>query len=252
MPEAEPFLFRGRGNGLPLNSCSRVDVNDYRLWTTFSGFNADSGGSPSQEQIDDSLAVAAFFTWNLYQLGTYNFGSDYPDLTEPVLTQPPVDRVCGVNRLRFDNRDNGQFFNNGWTHANIRAAALYDGETFLGWGALGRDGGVVDVNGIEVFMGMSAYSGSGFYSQIYTGGYTNNTTFGPDNTLGSNKEGYLKIPTPVGDCYLVSTAYTQDENEDITASITLTEGEVSTSSEFSGISVDLQINPATFEFYTYP
>lgn len=62
MPEATPFAALGRGNGFPFCP-TRVDVDTYDAWITLGGFKKTDGGSPSQAQIDLSLANAMKLFW---------------------------------------------------------------------------------------------------------------------------------------------------------------------------------------------
>ena len=67
MPVAIPFSTNGAYNGFP--SCfQKVDVSAFDKWTTFSGFNKDSVGSPTQSQIDQSIQLAGKLFWNLYRV----------------------------------------------------------------------------------------------------------------------------------------------------------------------------------------
>jgi hypothetical protein len=67
MPEAKPFSTNGAYNGFP--SCfQKVDVSEFDYWTTFSGHNKDSVGSPSQSSIDRSVQLAGKLFWNLYRV----------------------------------------------------------------------------------------------------------------------------------------------------------------------------------------
>jgi hypothetical protein len=153
MPEAESFSTRGVFNGFP--SClKKVDVSEFDYWTTFSGYNKDSGGSPSQASIDQSLQLAGKMFWNLYRvtcnIGSSNFPDDY--ITEIIVNgvdehsdpQPPPppppiepkDRVCG-----------GVWSTPGNTEPNLATLDLsetgfvrmYDGDTieanFVGYGS---------------------------------------------------------------------------------------------------------------------
>jgi len=67
MPVAEKFKALGAGNGFPF-CLPKVNVLEYTKWTTFSGFNDESGGAPTQTQIDNSFALAVKLFWNGYKL----------------------------------------------------------------------------------------------------------------------------------------------------------------------------------------
>lgn len=62
MPEAEPFTALGRGNGFPFCP-ERVDVDDFDDWITLGGYRKGDAGSPTAEQINDSLIAAMKFYW---------------------------------------------------------------------------------------------------------------------------------------------------------------------------------------------
>jgi hypothetical protein len=64
MPVAEKFKALGAGNGFPY-CLPKVNVLDFTKWTTLSGFNNESGGTPTQTQIDNSFALALKLFWNL-------------------------------------------------------------------------------------------------------------------------------------------------------------------------------------------
>lgn len=67
MPEAAPFTALERGNGFPF-CLERVDVEDFEYWITLGGFKKTDGGSPSQAQINLSLANAMKIFWNGYAI----------------------------------------------------------------------------------------------------------------------------------------------------------------------------------------
>jgi hypothetical protein len=70
MPTEDSFTALGKGNGFTF-CLNKIDVSDrgdgqpYDYWVTLGGFKKTDGGSPSQEQIDESLRVAMALFWNL-------------------------------------------------------------------------------------------------------------------------------------------------------------------------------------------
>ena len=65
MPIATPFKALGAGNGFP--DCStKIDVSQYDYWVTLGGFKQSDGGSPTEDQINDSLINAMNLVWNCY------------------------------------------------------------------------------------------------------------------------------------------------------------------------------------------
>ena len=78
MPVAIPFNSLGAGNGFP-DCLQKVNVYNYDSWTTYSGFNKDSGGFPSAASIAESKLTAMKVYWNLWSIGFYS--SNYSDWT---------------------------------------------------------------------------------------------------------------------------------------------------------------------------
>ena len=112
MPEARPFSTNGVYNGL--SGCPpSVDVSGFDYWTTASGYNKDSVGSPTQSQIDQSLHNVGKLFWNLHKVNVDTF-YDTNTLTEQFVTGienggvddaiQPDERVCGGS-LSTDNVD---------------------------------------------------------------------------------------------------------------------------------------------------
>lgn len=96
MPIATSFG-GGRGNGFrvcPVN----WEVSGFDYWTTLGGFNHDSGGTPSQAEIDLSLANAMKLYWNFYG-ATLSVSADTAvvnniDVRNDARAEPSS-RVCG-------------------------------------------------------------------------------------------------------------------------------------------------------------
>ena len=87
MPIAEPFTALGHGNGFPFTrtetgglvqtNCINVNSTHWDYWTTASGFNKNSSGSPTAESIEESRRLAMAWYWNLYKV---NGTATYDDI----------------------------------------------------------------------------------------------------------------------------------------------------------------------------
>lgn len=130
MPTAEPFNALGVGNGF--RTCpsgfedffgdfiypSRVNVNDFTVWTTLGGYNSSSGGAVSQAQIDLSLKRAMNLYWNLHQvncsLSAVNEGVTNQPYNESITnvdtTTEPKERVCGFSGMSELSEEFGRCF----------------------------------------------------------------------------------------------------------------------------------------------
>ena len=113
MPVARPFSTNGVYNGLP-NCLPSVDVSGFDYWTTASGYNKESVGSPTQAQIDQSLHNVGKLFWNLHKVNVDTFyttsvlseqfvtGQENGDVDDGI---EPDERVCG-GLLSTDNVGN--------------------------------------------------------------------------------------------------------------------------------------------------
>ena len=118
MPTATPFTALGKGNGF--RDCptgydflgdfvypSRVNVNDYNVWTTLGGYNSNSGGAVTEAQISLSRSRAMQLYWNLHQvncsLSAVNEGGTNQPYSESITnvstTDEPSERVCGFTGM---------------------------------------------------------------------------------------------------------------------------------------------------------
>ena len=149
MPTATTFQAKGRRNGFPFCVTKKIDVSAKHKWTTLGG--TQKGSSPSNSEIQTSLANAVKIFWNTNEL----FGSAESSKTSTPLpsiiyrkgffnptTDPeePKDRVC--------ERDNGLYINvysagpaNGTKSGfiDLRIMRMYDGDindedNFVGYG----------------------------------------------------------------------------------------------------------------------
>ena len=108
MATTPPFIALGRGNGFP-GCLNAVDVTTFDHWTTLGGFNNTSVGSPTAQQLSDSLTNAMKIFWMLHEVvgeatvsdGPYSATVNNLDVTNnlsPDFPQPK-DRVCQVNEF---------------------------------------------------------------------------------------------------------------------------------------------------------
>lgn len=80
MPTVASFAAQADFSGFPLiyniddgtidevPGSEKKDVSGFTKWTTLSGFNKDSAGSPSPEQVAQSYRLAVAWHWNVYKL----------------------------------------------------------------------------------------------------------------------------------------------------------------------------------------
>ena len=104
MPTADKFSTNGVYTGFP--SCfDKIDVSEFDLWTTASGYNKDdSAQAPTQSQIDQSLQAVGKLFWNLHKVTLDTFYDEW-SLSEQFVTvtenggvddaTEPSERVCG-------------------------------------------------------------------------------------------------------------------------------------------------------------
>ena len=106
MPTATPFTALGRGNGFPFCPTgeedffgefvyrSRVDVTIYNTWTTLGGYDSNSEGAVTEDQIGLSRERAMRLYWNLYQVNC-SVSANTSTVTDVNTTTEPMDRICG-------------------------------------------------------------------------------------------------------------------------------------------------------------
>ena len=169
MPIAQKFKALGAGNGFP-HCLDKVDVSNYDYWTTFSGFNKNSGGSPTEQQIADSLTLGMKVFWNLHKMNAtivaVPAGRDLTDVTvvETFSDQAsdeltPINRVSKVDifsRNRLDNNNNTIAVKEG-------VVRMYLGDEFIGYG--GR------VRFPSQSFCADALNFSGVKARVFLGGY---------------------------------------------------------------------------------
>lgn len=159
MLEAEKFKALGAGNGFPFCP-TKIEVSNYSKWTTFSGYNSDSEGDPTQAQIDESFALAVKLLWNLASCeasasattsycsgadaGSYSSSQSLATFANHARYQPR-DRVNGTPS--YSNHESSAPNRNGLSPANttmyfyLTVVKMYKGSTFIGYGA-GRSGSI--------------------------------------------------------------------------------------------------------------
>lgn len=108
MPTATPFAALGRGNGF--NVCpnelidffggqlvyySSVNVNLYSVWTTLGGYNSNSTGTVTEEQINLSRQRAMKLCWNLHQVNC-----SLSAVSEGVTGRPYNESITNINTTR--------------------------------------------------------------------------------------------------------------------------------------------------------
>ncbi len=151
MPVAEQFNAFGRGNGFPY-CLPEVDVSTYDYWVTLGG--TQKGSSPTQAEIDLSLANAMKLFWNynghtsLFQDGPFQRGatinidqgqfqslrSNREDVSLPF---KPKDRVCLVDYYLVDAEDGPappNTISGFFTRYYPRVVRMYNDDLFLGYG----------------------------------------------------------------------------------------------------------------------
>jgi hypothetical protein len=158
MPVAEKFKALGAGNGFPFCP-TKIKVSNYDKWTTFSGYNSDSQGDPTQAQIDESFALAVKLLWNLasceasasattvycsgLSAGSYSSSQSLATFANHARYQPR-DRVNGTPS--YSNHESSAPNSNGLSPANttmyfnVAVVRMYNGATdnednFIGYGA---------------------------------------------------------------------------------------------------------------------
>jgi hypothetical protein len=153
MPTATPFTALGRGNGFPFCVTRKIDVSAKEKWTTLGG--TQKGSSPSNSEIQTSLANAVKIFWNTNEL----LGSVASSKTSTALpsiiyrkegssfinptTDPeePKDRVCERDNY-FDYKNLYTVGANNGTKSgfiDLGIMRMYDGDTsnednFVGYG----------------------------------------------------------------------------------------------------------------------
>ena len=196
MPVADKFTALGAGNGFPEcfhpDLCIDVTVDDpffddpWTFWTTFSGYNINSTGDVTQEQIDESHRLAMMFYWNVYKLnytsintvagisGNFSVTTDdgEDNAGEPV---KPDDRVC-LNRDIFVSDEEENYGSFHLDMVKLYKGATTDEANFIGY-SFDRDYGsvqsLVEVGAGTFFsdvrlMGLSELSGSQALLTDYT------------------------------------------------------------------------------------
>jgi len=106
MPVAYPFSTKGAYND-GFQHCLKQSIATYDKWTTLSGFNKDSAGDPTPEQIEASIQAAAklyysYFGCNIDSYAEQNFPGDLRTAQllgdfgfENEEEYQPKDRICG-------------------------------------------------------------------------------------------------------------------------------------------------------------
>jgi len=206
-------------------------------------------------------------------------GSEYFQVRRHV----PSERKCNSlldPRLFADIKGTTGFFNNLFIFSELELVAFYKGGKLLGYGMSGSDSGSSAPSGggggIGAFM-MSGYVGSGFYSQIWTGGYTNNSVAYPDKYIpnpeatfppqpdilvpdytkpkGEVSNGIFTLSTPFGPAQMVSTIFIQTDTEagsgnpDTEWEWSIDGSSIQTTTSLYGVEYSLELKNNRFTFY---
>jgi len=247
MPTADKFSTNGAYNGL--SGCvPKVDVSGFNYWTTASGYNKDSVGGVTQEQIDQSLRNIGLLYWNLYrlELDCYVVNGNPPTyelIIDGTINQigtaiQPVERVCAGSQTTLGN----QFIDEVAVLADLRLgdspgfARFYKGITtdednFIGYGlgeAAFAAGKCIDIYVQEVTYD-AALSLGGYAIDETAGGRSWNYTY-------INIDGLHMVFVGAGGGGGVTTNFTQDPPATIVT---------------SGATVIAKAEVTGLEFYTY-
>jgi hypothetical protein len=142
MPVAEKFKALGAGNGFPF--CPfKINVLNYTKWCTLSGFNDESGGAPTQTQINDSHALAVKLYFNAYKLKVAFTGSDQSVDSENDMEgdfSTPIKRLKGIKPMsKLIDGGVGYYQESAYTLFDVRLCKMYKGDVsnednFIGYG----------------------------------------------------------------------------------------------------------------------
>tara|TARA_R110000803_G_C11979749_1_gene320610 strand:+ start:2055 stop:2774 length:720 start_codon:yes stop_codon:yes gene_type:complete len=239
MPTATPFTALGEGNGFPFCP-ARVDVDTFDYWTTFSGFNKNSTGSPSEQDIFDSLTLGMKLFWNLHEMSataevSFPTGNDIADviLTAPQNTNPlkPSERICG--NILTSSKASGS---NRLT-IYIRIGRMYLNGEFIGYG--------LDRSAERRPFSSRAISGGGVYANVYLGGYIQFYT-----TPVAGREDDFAYVTLGGVSFVcIANAATSTDFSTSTDASGMTASCLATSGSSAGDEAEVAIT--ALDFYTY-
>jgi len=229
MPEAEPFSFRGRGNGLPF-CVTKVNVLDYAgtgqpvdHWTTFSGWSKDSEPTDTAASISESLQLASRWYYNLSHIegscshngnslgvdpvaltdGVFAGSNVYDNQTDDERPLQPSLRSCGVTIYRkYGLPEEWGETTEGVINTSL--TALYKGVTtdednFIGYSA----GNVGNLGG---------GSATGFYAQSFA-------------KAGVSIGGFLPAELPVANVFKEEYAYVEYDSMSFVASAYALDGQ---------------------------
>jgi hypothetical protein len=185
MPVAQKFKALGAGNGFPY-CLPKVNVLDFTKWTTLSGFNNESGGTPTQTQIDNSFALALKLFWNAYKLNcvasvegvSITSVDSENDAGGRILT--PKERIEGNVGISKTIDEIGEFTDSIQVQLNIIPCKMYKGDVsneanFIGYGFGER--------AIHLNQG-------NYFAVVYVSGY-----FSPEqDELQDTDTGYCSVP----------------------------------------------------------
>lgn len=252
MPQTTSFQALGAGNGFPFCP-DKVDVSVYDHWTTFGGFNKNSGGNPTDTQIHDSRVAAMKLYWNLYRVeltATDALNSQY-DISEIIINNEewldgdgahadavePKERVC-------QGTVSAKIYGGTIAQVDLRNSAItrmYNGATTNESNFIGYGGGEVDFVSGDGNIYCYAYDGIAGDAFSALGGY------GDEFSTSGWDESYVYVQVGgihflwVGIASQIGSPYTQTLN-----SSTRLAQINDASSPYLTASID------SLEFYTYP
>jgi hypothetical protein len=283
MPATSQFSALGDGNGFPF-CADKVDVSGFTNWITLGGF-AKGAGSPTEQQINDSLKNAMKLYWNLNS-GTASYSASFSrtasgssssgSVTETnreviiirdgeTVGLEPRDRACrGTNlfnpnylKASFDSDDSsdGSAFGNIDLGDTTFIRRMYDGSTsdesnFVGYGVRN----VIDSSSFA----STPFGGSESQVSVTVGSYLDGTT--ANGTLGSgNKYDQAVFQSTLGGMSFRSVTYTEAGGPGGTGGGTynLSALELSGSASYTDSGTGFSVSSSTsasisdLDFYTY-
>ena len=241
MPVADKFTALGAGNGFPYCVVG-VDVGFAEKWTTLSGYNHNSTGAVTPEQIEESRRLAMAVFWNAYKLNVEIIidGVNYISSLDTVNDSTTGDeltphwRTC-ITGHYFFHGDSGMWIEkwvdtDEWSGVSAEAkfyvVKMYKDGEFVGFGLNGAEDDTFET-GFELF-------GTGFQYMVIS-------SF--DFTEQPRSSGLCVLPFGDLNLHVVCSAIGYDNNDADLANMTWTQ-------EFGDSSCTLSF--LSLEPYTYP
>lgn len=184
MPEAESFISIGSISETNPNAVlftgfpfllTKVDVSGYDHWTTLGGFNKDDTGSPTTQEVNDSLASAMKLFWNYnghavdLEFTTLTIDIEQDDFDNGSAPAPfePKSRVCrsGWSFSQSDKTGGDEFMKVDYPPIRMYNGLTDSEDNFVGYGVL-SSGSVLD----GVFLATDQFDDFSFLSYANDGG----------------------------------------------------------------------------------